>query len=197
MSDLAAATAALLRGGVVLLPTDTIYGLHALATDAAAIDRLVRLKGRDGDKPFVVIGATMEQLETLGIDFPLGTRRALEEIWPGPLTGIFSLRQEVPASRGARTLAIRVPAVEWLRELLLTTGPLASTSANASGEAPVAHPAELSRALRDQLDAVVDRGRLEGNASTIVDFAGDQPRLVRGGNTFFTQKLWKSLRKSL
>ncbi|HEU4522535.1 MAG TPA: L-threonylcarbamoyladenylate synthase [Thermoanaerobaculia bacterium] len=196
-ADLSHLAAVLERGGVALLPTDTIYGLHALATNETAIAKLVRLKGRDDGKPFVVIGSSVNQLTAAGASLPEALRGALDELWPGPLTAIVALSSPIAASRGSRTLAIRVPSLPWLRELIELTGPLASTSANRSGEPPLTSPADLTPDLQDLLDAVVDAGPLEGKPSTIVDFTGDEPRLIREGDALFAQKVWKTLRKSL
>ncbi len=187
----------LLGGGVVLMPTDTIYGLHALADDAKAVQRIIDVKGRGDDKPFVVIGASIEQLEHLGAQFNDRTRPILADLWPGPLTAIVPLDHPIAASRGASTIAVRVPALDSLRELLELTGPLASTSANRSGEPPIVDPKSLSSVLRSSIDAIVDRGPRAGEPSTIVDFTGAEPRLIRSGEAFFTQKVWKTLRKSL
>ena len=187
----------LLRGGVVLLPTDTIYGLHALANDARAVQRIVDNNGRGEDKPFVVIGASRDQLERAGAVFNDLARKVVDELWPGPLTAVVPLNQPIAASRGATTIAVRVPAVDRLRQLLEKTGPLASTSANRSGEPPLRDPKTMSRQLQDALDAVVDEGPREGEPSTIVDFTSAEPRFIRSGEAFFTQKVWKTLRKSL
>jgi L-threonylcarbamoyladenylate synthase len=192
------AIAQLLRGGgVVLLPTDTIYGLHTLANDEDAVARLVSIKRRDVDKPFVVLGASLEQLQGLGARFNDRAHAALSELWPGPITAIVPLAAPIAASRGASSLGVRVPALDWLQELLRRTGPLASTSANRSGEPPLITPAELSRDLQPVIDAIVDAGPREGKPSTIVDFTGDEPQFIREGESFFTQKVWKTLRKSL
>jgi L-threonylcarbamoyladenylate synthase len=185
------------RNGVVLMPTDTIYGLHALATSEAAIERITALKEREEAKPFVVLGASMSQFEAIGVEFSDRTRRILEELWPGPLTAVLSLNKTIAASRGAKSLAVRVPDLQWLRELLTLSGPLASTSANISGRPPIAAPEDAPRDWHDRLDAIVDAGRREGKPSSIVDFTGDEPRLIREGESFFTQKVWKTLRKSL
>ena len=187
----------LLGGGVVLMPADTIYGLHALADHAGAIQRIVDIKGRGEDKPFVVIGSSIEQLEQLGATFPKTTRAILESLWPAPLTAIVPLRAPIAASRGASTIAVRVPALVSLRELLQQTGPLASTSANRSGEPAIADPKSLPLDLQNAIDAIVDAGPRAGEASVIVDFTGAEPRLIREGEGFFTQKVWKTLRKSL
>ncbi len=185
------------RGGIVLMPTDTIYGLHALAIDPSAIGRLIDIKGRDESKPFVVIGASREQLEQFGAAFTPRARAAVDELWPGQLTAIVPLRFTVASSRGAASIGVRVPALAWLRQLLERTGPLASTSVNRSGEAPLTDPKSVSRELQQRIDLVVDEGPREGKASAIVDFTGDEPRFIREGEFFFTQKVWKTLRKSL
>ncbi|HEV8660967.1 MAG TPA: L-threonylcarbamoyladenylate synthase [Thermoanaerobaculia bacterium] len=192
--QIADAIAALERGGVVLMPTDTIYGLHARATDARATQRIAEMKGRDEEKPFVVIGASIAQLESLGSLFSERARSAVSELWPGPLTAIVALRAPIAASRGASTIALRVPALPWLRELLERSGPLASTSANRSGEPPLLDPKTVSF---PGIDFIIDNGPQKGKASTIVDFTGDEPRFIREGESFFTQKVWKTLRKSL
>jgi tRNA threonylcarbamoyl adenosine modification protein (Sua5/YciO/YrdC/YwlC family) len=196
-TQIAQAAATLQRRGVVLLPTDTIYGLHALAGNADAVQRIVDIKGRGEDKPFVVIAASAAQLEHLGATLGARTRAILDDLWPGPFTAVVPIRQPIAASRGASTIAVRVPDLEWLRELLDRTGPLASTSANRSGEPPITDPKLISRDLRASIDGVVDAGVREGKPSTIVDFTGDEPRIIREGETFFTQKLWKTLWKTL
>ena len=184
-------------GGVVLLPTDTIYGLHALATDQAAADKVAGIKGRADTKPFVVLGASIAQLEEIGIDIRPEVRKAIQALWPAPLTAILPLRRPIPASRGAGTLAVRIPALDWLRQLVEASGPLLSTSANRSGEPPVDSPENLARELQNSLDGLADGGLCRSEPSTIVDFTADEPRLIREGDQFFSQKVWKTLRNSL
>lgn len=166
------------------MPTDTIYGLHALATDES-VERIAQLKGRGEAKRFVIIAASVEQIRELGADVP----EALRSIWPSPLTAV--LRQ------GAITIAARVPDLRWLRDLLARTGPLISTSANRSGETPIADPADFPPQLLKTIDGIVDAGRREGKASAIVDFTGTEPRFIRDGDPRFTQLLRKTLLKKL
>jgi L-threonylcarbamoyladenylate synthase len=172
-------------GGVALLPTDTIYGLHAVATNEAAIARIRSMKERGDEKPFVVIASSVDQLELLGATISA----ALGGIWPAPLTAI--------VASGERTIAARVPDLPWLRSLLDRTGPLVSTSANRSGEPPITTPEMLASDLLDRVDAVLDSGPREGQPSTIVDFTGHEPRLVREGDPGFSQFLRKRLWKAL
>jgi L-threonylcarbamoyladenylate synthase len=177
--------AAVLRtGGVALFPTDTVYGLHALASDPAAIARISAIKGRAEEKRYVIIASSIEQLRTLGATVP----ETLNDVWPAPLTAILAA--------GATTIAARIPDLRWLRALLQRTGPLVSTSANRSGEPPITTPEELG-SLLDGLDAVLDQGWRQGESSTIVDFTGAVPRLVREGEKGFAQILRKSLWKGL
>ena len=172
--------AALLRsGGIVLMPTDTIYGLHAVASQSS---KVADIKGRDEAKRFVTIAASADQA---GVEVP----DVLRSIWPAPLTAI--LRS------GDSTIAIRVPALDWLRALLEKTGPLISTSANRSGDPPVTEPAQLPKALLDRMDGVVDGGRIEAKPSAIVDFTETEPRFIRNGEPRFTQLLRKTLMKKL
>jgi L-threonylcarbamoyladenylate synthase len=184
-------------GAVVLMPTDTIYGLHALAGDESAVARIGEIKGREETKPFIVLAASMDQLEPLGILAPSKTLEALALLWPAPLTAILPLAAPIAASRGASTLAVRIPALDWLRELVSRTGPLVSTSANRSGEPPVEDPSLLARDLQERLDAIVDGGVRSGEPSAILDLTSGDPHFLREGEDSFTQKVWKTLRKTL
>ena len=182
---LAAVAGVLARGGIALLPTDTIYGLHALAGSDAAVARIAELKGRADDKPFVVIAASADQLRAFGADVP----ETLDALWPAPLTAIMR--------RGEGTVAARVPDLGWLRALLAKTGPLVSTSANRAGEPPISSIVELANGVAAGVDAAIDTGRRDGKPSTIVDFTSSSPRLVREGDPLFAQNLRKTLRISL
>lgn len=185
--EIIAAVATILKArGVVLMPTDTIYGLHGLAGNPAINERIARIKGRPEDKPFVIIAANLVQLIELDLLIP----EVLQSLWPAPLTAILPRKSSTP-------LAVRVPDSRWLRDLLELTGPLVSTSANPSGELPITSPSQLPDSLQSALDAIVDGGVREAKASAIVDFTGAQPRLTREGDPGFTQKLRKTLRKSL
>lgn len=177
--------ALLASGGVVLMPTDTIYGLHAVY-GSDAVRRVAQMKGRDESKHFVTIAASADQARTLGgVDLP----DILASIWPAPMTAILA--------RDTETIAVRVPNLDWLRSLLERTGPLISTSANRSGEPSITTPNELAQHLQNALDGIVDAGPCEGKASAIVDFTGERPRVVREGDSRFTQFLRKTLRKTL
>lgn len=185
------------EGSVVLLPTDTIYGLHAVASNGAAVARIAELKGRDETKPFIVLASSVSEFPQLGIAAPPEILDALQSIWPAPLTAILPLERAIPASRGASTLAVRIPALDWLRALVDRTGPLVSTSANRSGERAVDQPEFLAAEMRNQLGGIADGGPRQAEPSAILDLSSDEPRFIREGERFFTQKVWKTLRKTL
>lgn len=187
----------LTSGSVVLMPTDTIYGLHALALDESAVARIADIKGREETKPFIVLAASLDQLTPLGICAPRNILDALDSLWPAPLTAILPLAAPIAASRGASTLAVRIPALDWLRELVSRTGPLVSTSANRSGEPPVEDPSFLAGDLQERLDAIVDGGVRKGKPSAILNLTSGEPHFLREGEDSFTQKVWKTLRKTL
>ena len=175
-------------GAVILMPTDTIYGLHAVAANEAAVQRIAEIKGRADTKPFIVLAASSDQLHDLGISADPELLRRLSSIWPAPLTAILP--------RGDSTLAVRIPALDWLRDLIARTGPLVSTSANRSGEPVVDRPSAIALDLQDRLDGIVDGGLRTGEPSAILDLTGNEPQFIRESDPLFTQKVWKTLRKS-
>lgn len=176
------------EGAVILMPTDTIYGLHAVAANEAAVNRIAEMKGRDDRKPFIVLASSIDQFQDLGISADPDLLARLDSIWPAPLTAVLP--------RGDSTLAVRIPALDWLRDLVARTGPLVSTSANRSGEPVVDRPSALVHELQNQLDAIVDGGIRTGEPSAILDLTATEPRFIRESDSFFTQKVWKTLRKT-
>ena len=179
-------------GEVAVLPTDTIYGFHALADDGDALDRIFAIKGRETTKPLPVLFSSIQQLADLGADLD-HARSCLESIWPAPLTAVLRLKKPLAATVGQLTVAARIPASEWLRHLLSMTGPLASTSLNRSGDPPAASLENLPPDSLDDVAIVVDGGVLDGQPSTVVEFTETLPRVIRQGAFVFTQNLWKTL----
>ena len=178
---LAEAAAALARGAVVGVPTDTVYGLAVDPWSETAIEDLYDLKGRPEHRPIGLLVASLEQAEEIA---DLGPGRALARHWPGALTLVVRPRMMIPdwiGDRALRTLGLRVPDHHLLRRLLQMTGPLAVTSANRSGEGEmlddVAARAEFGSGV-----AVYLPGHSPGGvASTVVDATGASVRLLRAG----------------
>jgi L-threonylcarbamoyladenylate synthase len=179
---------ALSAGDVVLMPTDTIYGLHAVFANTESVARIAEMKGRDERKPFIVLASSIDQFPSLGISAEPELLQRLGSLWPAPLTAILP--------RSGNTLAVRIPALDWLRALIERTGPLVSTSANRAGEPPVTSANALASDLQEAIESIVDGGVRTGEPSAILDLTAGEPRFIREGEFSFTQIVWKTLRKS-
>jgi L-threonylcarbamoyladenylate synthase len=181
---IAAAVTAVLNGELVVLPTDTVYGLGADAFSPAAVTRLLAAKGRSRDMPPPVLVGTVRAATALIEDLGPDGQRLIDEFWPGGLTIVCratrSLSWDLGDTKG--TVAIRMPEDSVALDLLRETGPMAVSSANRTG-VPAATTAALARdQLGDAVSVYLDNGTVAGGvASTIVDLTGSQPRLLRRG----------------
>lgn len=179
-ATVAAVREALAAGQVVALPTESSYGLGVDPHDAAAVERVYRLKGRAGDKPLPVVAASLEQVEEVAA-IPSAWRRRLASVWPAPLTVVLPSRGGTIVEPPG-TVAVRVPAHALLRALLARVGPLTATSANPSGTSPATTAEEVEGRLGDGVGLIVDGGHTSGGLpSTLIDAAVSPPRLLRAG----------------
>jgi len=174
---------ALLAGGLVVHPTDTLFALAARAADPAAVGRLLRTKGRGPNRPLSVAVSSVEELERWG-KFTAAARRFVREELPGPFTLLAAPTAEArrrlagPVAGGPR-IGLRVPAHRLARELARRAGPLVATSANVSGAPPVRDLAEARRRFGRAVAAYVTAPpRPTGIPSVLIDVAGDRPREV-------------------
>lgn len=171
-------------GGVVAIPTDTLYGLAADPFSADAVARVFSVKGRTAERALGLIAADARQIAAHIGPLPRAGVRLAERFWPGPLTLLVAA--PVPLARnvagGTGLVGVRVPAHDIARAICRAADrPLTATSANISGEPATSDPDEVERALGGCIDLLIDVGRTPGGApSTIVDLAGE-PRLVRAG----------------
>jgi tRNA threonylcarbamoyl adenosine modification protein (Sua5/YciO/YrdC/YwlC family) len=183
-AGLKAAAAAVRNGELVVLPTDTVYGIGADAFIPEAVTRLLGAKGRGRDMPPpVLVGsvsaatALIEDLEDIG-------RHMIEEFWPGGLTLVCRVSRTLSWDLGDTmgTVAIRMPMHPLALDLLRETGPLAVSSANISGSPAAVTADEAEEQLGDSVAVILDGGPATGGvASTIVDVTGMMPRLLRAG----------------
>jgi len=187
------AAATLRAGGLVAYPTETYYGLAVDVRSGQAVEALFAAKGREREKAIPLVASGLDQLEALGIALTPAARRLAREFWPGPLTLVIPAWPGLaPAVCGqARTAGVRVPGHPVARGLAAAFGyPVASTSANRSGEPPLADPVGVERAVGASIDLLLDGGPAPGGlASTIVDVSGPVPRLVRLGPIAWEQVL--------
>jgi L-threonylcarbamoyladenylate synthase len=174
--------AALSRGEVVAVPTDTVYGLAADPRRPGATGRLFAAKGRPEAVALPVLVADVEDLARLAEPLPPTARALVARWWPGPLTVVVRRALGVDWELGGdpTTIGVRCPDHGLLRALLRRSGPLAVTSANPHGEPPCATAAEVRARLGEDL-VVLDGGRCAGVPSTVVDCSAGTPRLLRPG----------------
>jgi len=178
------AQAALRRGDLVVLPTDTVYGIAAEAFDPVAVDRLLAAKGRGRDMPPPVLVGTVRAAVALIQELGEMGKDLIDEFWPGPLTLVFrsspTLVWDIGESKG--TVAVRMPLHAVALGLLKKTGPLAVSSANYSGQPPATTADEAAAQLGDSVAVYLDGGPCSGDVpSTIVDLTGSVPKLLRPG----------------
>jgi len=144
----------LVSGGVVVTPTDTVYGLVCSTLNTSAVMKMYEIKQRDG-KPGTIVAGSVQQLIEMGFD-----KEEIElasQFWPGPVSVILDAPDSLEyLHMGRKSLAVRIPDLEWLNELLMSTGPLATTSANFPGEPTVTTIEEAKKLFGDKVDLYVD-----------------------------------------
>ncbi|HUR32197.1 MAG TPA: L-threonylcarbamoyladenylate synthase [Vicinamibacterales bacterium] len=179
------AVSVLHAGGIVAMPTDTLYGLAADPWNPDAVARLFTIKNRAAEKALPLVAADTAQVRRrIGL-LPRLAAQLAERFWPGPLTLVLvapaALATEVTGGTG--TVGVRVPAHDVTRTLCAAYGtPLTATSANRAGDPPTANPDVVATTIGDRIDLLVDAGPTAGGPpSTIVDVTGDEPLLIRAG----------------
>lgn len=146
------------RGGVAVMPTDTIYGIVGSALKQRAVERIYRVRKRKSSKPFIILISSLHDLAKFGIKPDARAKVFLKKIWPGPISVILPCPRPKfrYLHRGTKTLAFRVPKPKALRALLKKTGPLVAPSANIEGELPALNIKEAKGYFGDKVDVYVD-----------------------------------------
>lgn len=174
----------LLKGEVVGIPTETVYGLAANALDPEAVKKIFIAKGRPQDNPLIVHIASLDQLEQVATDIPAAAYKMAEAFWPGPLTMIFKRSPLIPdgVTAGLDTVGIRMPSHKTAREIIALSRPLAAPSANTSGKPSPTAANHVYEDMKGRVPMIIDGGRCSvGVESTVVDMTGDIPRVLRPG----------------
>ena len=171
------------NGGLVAFPTDTVYGLGALAFDGKAVESIYLAKDRPVEKAIPVLIWDASDLEKISADIPERTRALASRFWPGPLTVLVPKKPTLPESVSATaTVAVRVPDHAVARELLRAAGPMAVTSANLSGQASPSTAQEVLAQLNGRIDLILDGGTTPGGVpSTLVDCSSNEIKILRAG----------------
>lgn len=180
---LTAAAETLQKGGVIAIPTDTVYGFAAAVHDRDAIERLYEIKERSQNKSIAVLLGDAEQAHLVAHEFPAKARRLADKYWPGALTIIIRKRSDLPDNLTSNDLVgLRIPDHEFTRELIRRTGPLAVTSANISGQPPARSIDEFAGLLGSKLDLIIDGGPSSGGIpSSVINCEPEEAVVLREG----------------
>ncbi len=171
------------EGGVVVMPTDTIYGIIGRACDRRAVEKIYKLKMRTLSKPLIVLISDISDLDKFSIHLAEVDRRILEKMWPGP----FSVDLEMNTERFAyinkeKKLAVRIPDFDVLRDIIRHTGPLVAPSANLEGQSPATTILEAKKYFGGGVNLYVDNGEiLEGEPSTLLSLKNGTIKVFRQG----------------
>ena len=173
----------LANGGIVAFPTDTVYGLGALAFNNAAIESIYTAKDRPIEKAIPVLIGDLSDLDKVGIDISHMALRFAARFWPGPLTCVVPKKPAMPPAVSATpTVAVRIPNHSDALALLRAAGPMAVTSANISGQPSPSTAEEVFAQLNGRIELIIDGGKTPGGVpSTVVDCTSDEIKILREG----------------
>ena len=170
-------------GGLVAFPTDTVYGVGALAFDGNAIESIYTAKDRPVEKAIpILIGEIMDTIKVV-TDFPLTARKLASRFWPGPLTCVLTKKPTLPeAVSASSTVGVRIPDHAVARVLLRFSGPMAVTSANISGQPSPSTAQEVLEQLNGRIPLIIDGGTSPGGVpSTVIDCSSNEVKILREG----------------
>jgi len=184
-TSVAEVVAILASGGLVALPTETVYGLGARADDSRALTRVFEAKGRPADNPLIAHVASIEQVGDVVLSIAPYARDLMERFWPGPLTLVLPVREDMPSqlTAGLQTVGVRMPDHALTRAVIKALGvPVAAPSANRSGRPSPTTWEAVREDLEGRIDAILQAGPTTvGLESTVVDCTGDVPVILRPG----------------
>jgi L-threonylcarbamoyladenylate synthase len=180
----------LAEGELVVLPTDTLYGVVASATNPKAVAKVYDIRRREHHKPVITLLSDVQDLAIFQIGIPPRTKNVLSKVWPGPVSVIVAV--DVPElqyiHRGTNSIAFRVPRKPVLQDLIRKVGPIVAPSANVAGDTP-ATSAEEAHAFFGDAVWYLDEGPLAGSASALVDIRGNEPKILRPAPGFDVRSL--------
>lgn len=183
-SKCALVTQCLRNNGVLIYPTETVYGIGCDAFNNKAIDRIIRLKQRFSDKPLIMLVKDIHMLEEIVVEIPPFGKSLIDRFWPGPLTIIFNAKPHISKQLTAGTGKIGIrqsphPVVKAIFEVY--PHPIVSTSANITGALPATSIYEIPTIITDHVDLIIDGGKLSSIPSTVIDITGNDIKFIREG----------------
>jgi len=171
------AVAVLRSGGVVIFPTDTVYGMGVLACKRKSIKKIYSIKKRDFSKPLVLLVAGRKEVCKLAAGITEKDKKLMKSFWPGALTIIFSRKK-----KSNKTIGLRMPANSIALEILRKTGSVATTSVNLSGKKAPSRVIDIDGGIKKKADLIIDGGRAGyGVESTVIDVTGSPYKVLREG----------------
>ena len=167
--------------GVGIIPTDTLYGIVGSALSKKAVKRIYALKGRDENKPFIVLISSINDLKKFDVVLTTEQKKFLNAVWPGKVSVVLSVPQKKfeYLHRGTKSLAFRLPKPEALRAFIKKTGPLVAPSANPQGETPSATVTEAMDYFCTEVDFYVPGPKKAGKPSRLISLLGEKPSILR------------------
>lgn len=174
----------IMRGELVVFPTETVYGLGANAFDAAAVSKIFKAKGRPQDNPLIVHISSLDEVKDIAAEIPVEFYKLAERFMPGPLTVILRKSAKIPyeVTAGGETVGIRMPDNEYARALIAASRPLAAPSANRSKHISPTCALHVYEDLQGEVPLIMDGGDCRvGIESTVLDLTADTPTILRPG----------------
>ena len=179
-------------GKLVIIPTDTIYGIIGDANNEYVINKLYEVKERPHDKPLLILVSNLSMLHELVTEIPKETEKIIKKFWPGPLTILFKKSSKVSDTLTANSslVAIRMPNDKRLLNIMNHLNrPLISTSANISSHDAITNPNQLEEKMKEKIDLIVDEGTVNNEASTLITIVNGKIEILREGS--LTEKIRK------
>lgn len=179
-------------GKLVIMPTDTIYGIIGDATNEDVINKVYEVKERPHDKPLLILVSNFSMLHELVTEIPKETEKIIKKFWPGPLTILFKKSSKVSDALTANSalVAIRMPNDKRLLNIMNHLNrPLISTSANISSHDAITNPNQLEEKMKEKIDLIVDEGTVNNEASTLITIVNGKIEILREGS--LTEKIRK------
>lgn len=185
------------KGGIGVLPTDTVYGIHGLALNKRVVNRIYKIRKRNPKKPFIILISSIADLNHFKIKLEKKTQLFLKRIWPGKISVILHCQHSefFYLHRGTNSLAFRMPKKKSLLALLKQTGPLISTSVNPEGQKPASSIAEAKKYFHNQLDFYMDQKYLKSPPSTLIKIENGVVTILRQGSAILQPKHYIDMTK--
>ena len=172
------------KGNLVIMPTDTIYGIIGDATNEETIKKAFNVKERSYDKPLLILVSNEEMLKDAVEEIPEQVKKIIKKYWPGPLTILFKKSKKISDTLTANSplVAIRMPKDERLLNIMNKLNkPLISTSANISSKKAITNPDQLEEKMKEQIDCIIDEGTINNEASTLIKVEDNKIVILREG----------------